>query len=149
MIEDLKEACDRVITDPALAPGHGVTHCNEGARIVARAMGCREFDGEGLLADDMVRIMDSNDSGRWMSVDGPSFSAHAMNGGLGFAAMSSSRLGEAHGHIAAGYPAPMQESGSLGKAVPMVANVGRQEGEEKVSKAFPVSLGEPDYYIWS
>jgi len=73
--------------------------------------------------------------------------AHALGGGLAFAAMSSGQLGEAHGHITAIFPAPMQFSGSLNKNVCMVANVGKQNGEEKVSQAFPVALGEPDYFL--
>ena len=143
----LQDECDAVISDPSLEPSAGVTHCNEGARRVAHAMGYLGFDDESLLADDMVRIM--NDGAPWEKVDGATATAHALAGGLAFAAMSSVELGEEHGHIAAIYPAPMQPSGSLGKDVPMVANVGKQDREEKVSAAFPVALGEPDYFIWS
>lgn len=145
-MSDLKEACDDVIADWSLQPTAGVTHCNEGARRVAKALGCNEFDYVNLLADDMIEIMELG--GRWKKVDGEAATAYALRGGLAFAAMSSIRLNEAHGHIAAIYPAPMQYSGSLGKDVPMVANVGKQDAEEKVSKAFPVALGEPDYYCW-
>ncbi len=142
----LKDACDEVIADPALEPGGGVTHCNEGARRVAQALGCTDFDDENLLADDMVDIMAGGVG--WIRVEGDAATAHALNGGLAFAAMSSSRLGEAHGHIATIYPAPMEYSGSLARLVPFVANVGKQDREEKVSAAFPVSKGEPDYFVW-
>ena len=145
--EDLKAACDEVIADPALEPGNGVTHCNEGARRVAHAMGYFGFNDESLLADDMIAIM--NAGGPWSKVDGATATAHALAGGLAFAAMSSHQLDDAHGHIAALYPAPMQLSGSFSKDVPMVANVGKQDREEKVSAAFPVAFGEPDYFVLS
>lgn len=146
-LEALKAACDEVIADPGLAPGAGVTHCNEGARRVAQAMDCHDFDDESLLADDMVAIMHAG--GDWVKVIGSIASIHAGQGGLAFAAMSSAQLSEVHGHIAALYPAAMQFSGSLNRNVPMVANVGKQEREEKATEAFPVDLGEPDYFVWS
>lgn len=146
-MRSLQYICDEVIADPALEPVGGITFCNEGARRVAQALGCPDFDDEGLLADDMCDIMAAG--GRWTRVEGGEATDHALSGGLAFAAMSSSRLGEAHGHIAAIYPAPMEYSGSLARLVPMVANVGKQDREEKVSAAFPVSKGEPDYFIWS
>ncbi len=145
-IQLLMEACDAVIADPALEPSAGITHCNEGARRVAQAMGCSDFDDANLLADDLISIM--NAGGLWQRVDGQEASEHALLGGLAFAALSSARLEETHGHIAAIYPAEMEYSGSLARIVPMVANVGKQDREEKVSAAFPVSKGEPDYFIW-
>ena len=143
----LQEACDDVISDPSLAPAGGVTHCNEGAARVAEAMGCTELSG--YMADEQYQIMDSNLSGCWAKVDGRTATLHALDGGLAFAAMPSHRLKEAHGHIAAIYPAAMELSGSLGVDVPMVANVGKQDREEKASAAFPVADGEPDYFTWT
>ena len=151
MGELLKMACDAIIADPDLAPkrvdGVLVTHCNEGAEKVAEALGCTELSG--CLANEQVEIMKNNDSGRWKEVTGSEATIHALSGGLGFAAMSSEELGEAHGHICPIYPVGMQHSGSLNKDVPMVANVGQQNAEEKVSQAFPVKKGEPHYFIWS
>lgn len=156
--ELLKDACDQVIHDSDLAPKRDKsgaiveTHCNEGALLVARAMGCHEFDtpvgDDPLMADAMCQLMSDNVSGNWDKVDGSAATLHALSGGLGFAAMSSYELGEAHGHICAIYPVGMQESGSLGHDVPMVANVGVCLAEEKSSQAFPVSKGEASYYIW-
>lgn len=158
--ELLMDACNQVIHDLDLAPEKDPvtdkivkTHCNAGALLVAQAMGCHEFDAaEGadpLLADELVWVMRTNASGKWTKVTGSEATIHALGGGLGFAAMTAAELGEAHGHIAAIYPVGMQMSGSLKKDVPMVANVGMDQGEEKVSKAFPVSKGEPDYFIWT
>lgn len=155
----LKEACDMVIHDPDLAPevDHVAnkvtkTHCNEGALLVAQAMGCAEFDVpagvDPLTADQMVSLMISNESGRWRLADGAAATIHALDGGLGFAAMSSSQLKELHGHICAVYPVGMGMSGSLGHDVPYVANVGTCQAEEKSSQAFPPSKGEASYFIY-
>lgn len=148
----LKAACDAVVRDPALFPvkdaaGNIVeTHCNFGAVRVANAMGCHELDH--LMADDQHATMLVNKSGLWKKADGAAAAAHAMAGGLAFASASGAMLGEAHGHIAAVCPEPMQFSGSLGKDVPILANVGKTDAEEKESLAFPVAKGEPDYFVW-
>lgn len=157
--ELLRDACDQVIHDPDLAPKMDPltekvveTHCNQGALIVAQAMGCHEFDTpvgtDPMTADQMVSLMVSNESGRWSAVSGSDAAIHALGGGLCFAAMSSEQLEEAHGHIAAVYPVGMQASGSLKRDVPMVANVGTCQAEERSSSAFPVSRGEATYYAW-
>jgi hypothetical protein len=146
----LKAACDAVIKDPALAPrlagGVMTTYCNVGAIRVANARGCRELDG--LMADDQYKVMAANALGTWRkAASGAEASLWAQQGGLAFAAMTGKMLGEEHGHIAAIYPAPMQMSGSLGHPVPIVANVGKTNAQEKESLAFPVAKGEPDYFI--
>lgn len=145
-VQELQAACDAALANPAFQPADGVTHCNEAARAIAHAMGYFAFDPPELLADDMVVIL--NAGGVWAKVDGPTAAAHAVAGGLAFAAMSSGQLGEAHGHLSALYPLPMQFSGSLNKLVPMLANVGQTVGVSKESAAFPVALGEPDYFIF-
>lgn len=142
----LRDACAAAVSNPAFAPGNGVTHCNQAAQFIANAMGCTELDNK--MADQQHAAMVANTSGRWTKVDGASATAFALLGGLGFASMSSAQLKEAHGHIAAIYPAPMQFSGSLNKNIPIVANVGVNESEEKESMAFPVAMGEPDYFIY-
>ena len=152
-VEELKAACDSVINNPALRPANGKTHCNAGALETAQAADCHEFDveegAEPLIADEMYAIMAADESGRWEKVDGATATEHALAGGLGYAALPSARLHEAHGHIATIYPTEMQMSGSLGKEVPVVANVGVTDAEEKESLAFPVAYGEPDYFIFS
>ena len=148
----LKEVCDAIIADPSLRPIKNAqgqiieTHCNFGAIRVANSLGCHELDGK--MADDQYGVMSSNSSGLWVRVDGAAATAFALTGGLAFAAMSSKQLGEIHGHITAIYPAPMQWSGSLNKNVPVVANVGVVDAEEKESMAFPVARGEPDYFVY-
>lgn len=149
----LKAACDAAIADPKLQPiadpNTGAiieTHCNFGAMRIAHALGCDEL--QGFMADDQYRIMEQNRSGLWYKVGGPMAAGLAQQGQLVFAAMTSVMLGEAHGHIAACYPAPMVLSGSLGRMVPVVCNIGRKDVEEPESWAFPVAKGEADYFAW-
>lgn len=145
----LKDACDSTLADPELAPrnvdGGLVTFCNKGAERIAEAMGCTDLCA--MMADEQYEVLAAG--GRWTKVSGSEATIHALGGGLAFAAMSSARLGEAHGHIAAVYPIGMQASGSLGHDVPMLANVGKNVGVMKSSAAFPVAAGEADYFIWS
>lgn len=149
----LKAACDAVIADPKLRPildpntGQIVTtFCNFGAMRVAHAMGCDEL--QGLTADNQYAVMNANKSGLWIKVQGLMAAGLAQQGCLVFAAMTAAMLGEAHGHIAAVAPVPMQFSGSLNRSVPCVANVGATTGIMKSSQAFPVSKGETSYFAW-
>jgi hypothetical protein len=145
----LKEACEYIVSTKALQPRDGKTFCNMAARYVAQALGCNEFDDISLTAEDMGQIMLKNKSGRWSGVGGAKATAHALAGGLGFAFMSKAALESEHAHIAVVAPLPEDFSSSLCKTVPQLANVGRTNGYMKSSKAFPVSKGEADYYIWT
>jgi hypothetical protein len=148
----LKSAQAAILADQSLQPvkdaaGNIIeTHCNFGAERVAREMGCLELDG--MVADDQYATMARNASKLWAKVSGQTAAAHAMAGGLAFAAMTAAQLGDAHGHIASISPEPMQWSGSLGKDVPMVVNIGRVDTDEKESMAFPVAKGEPSYFTY-
>jgi hypothetical protein len=155
--ELLKDACDQVINDPDLAPEIGpdgrvlVTHCNAGALLTAQALACHEFDAEGepLMADEMIALMERNESGKWSTGTSSETAIHALSGGLAFAAKTSAELEETHGHICTVYPASQQWSNSWKKDTVMVANVGKQNREEKASEAFPVLKGEPTFYIFT
>lgn len=164
--QDLADVGAEIVHDPALQPERDSagrileTHCNEGAERVAHVAGCFELDGK--MADQQYEVMEANESGKWLKVDGETASLHAQGhpegqlgmcpdgcaGGLAFAALPSYRLGELHGHIAAVAPEPMEMSGSLGHDVPMVFNVGKTNADEKESAAFPVARGEADYFVW-
>lgn len=166
--EILKAACDGVVAATELRPEYSVksgkllrTFCNIGARRVAQAMGCHDFDDTDLNADAMHALM----LAKWKKVDSREAVLHALDGGLAFASMTGKQLGDEHGHIAAVRPEARQRSGSLGVDVPMVANVGKGDPDApmlpgaqtgiktkrnwncKSSQAFPVSKGEPDYFI--
>lgn len=163
----LKEACDAIVAAPELRPEYSaggdllVTFCNIGARRVAQALGCHDFDDVELHADQMHAIMTE----KWLQVTGVQATLRALDGGLAFASMTSTELGETHGHIAAIRPEAQQPSSTLGRDVPMVANVGRGDPQAplipgpragvrtkrnwncRVSQAFPVAKGEPDYFV--
>jgi hypothetical protein len=147
--ELLKDACDSILAESDFEAHDGKTFCNVASLMVAQAMGCDEFDtpdGEDpLMADEMIGLMSSNVSGHWTVGTGSEATIHALGGGLAFAAMSSHDLGEAHGHIAVIAPKTREFSGSLKKEVPVCANAGRLM---KVSQAFPVSKGEPMYFLF-
>lgn len=140
--DTLKKACDAVLSDPSLRPSSGVTHCNQALARIASACGYTAF--AGLLADDILAEVVA--APEWEEVSGSDAAIHALSGGLVFAGMSSTRMGEAHGHVAAIYPLGMGRSGSLGHDVPMVANVGKFVGICLSTEAFPVAVGEASYY---
>lgn len=154
---DLKTLLDGIVINKAFAPEFDTkgkllaTHCNGALRAAAHGMGCNEFDDLNLLMDDMIAIARKNASGRWSIVDGARAAIHALDGKFGFGGKTSAELNDKHGHGATIYPLGMQRSGSLGKDVPMCANLGGDPktcGVVKISQAFPVSKGEPAYFIW-
>lgn len=171
--DDLRERCDALVSDPSLQPEYSRdgkplrTFCNFGARRMAQASGCREFDGD-MNADAMYAAMTANKTGKWEKVDGRAAALHAIDGGLVFACATSVSMRAAHGHIAVVRPEGTQKSATLGHDVPMVANIGvgdpsaplidtgkdmgiktRRNWNCKVSQAFPCKkYGEPSYFIW-
>ena len=156
----LMDACNLIINDPSLQPEYDKvtgcltkTHCNQACLLVARTMGCLEFNTpvnkDPLRADEMISLMLANASGKWRTGTGSEATIHALSGGLAIAAMSSKVLKAAHGHVAIVAPIGMQNSGSLKKDVPLVANIGKTVGIMKSSGAFPVSVGEAQYFLYA
>ena len=148
----LKAACDAALADPELAAERDIagniiaTHCNLGAQKIANAMGCHDLDDK--MADQQYMTMSADVTGRWSSLSDVEAANCAQSGILVLAAMSSAKLREKHGHIAVLYPAPREFSGSLMSLVPMVANIGKENKVMRVTQAFPIAYGEPDYYAW-
>ena len=145
-LDVLKATIKELLSDPNIVAHNGATYCNLAAMRAARAFGCDELDNS--MADDQYNTMMVNASKRWARVSGMTAAAHSGVGGLAFAAKFSASMNEAHGHIALLSPLPMQMSGSLGKMVPVVCNIGKENGEMRVSKCFPVAYSEPDYFIY-
>ena len=168
---DLKIFQEELLLDYKLWPIYskdGVlqkTFCNLGARQVAQFLGCKEFDDMNLTADLMFDVMTKNVSKKWAPSTGANAQNYAYKGGLAFAAMTSYRMKEVHGHIASVTQDPLEGSGSLGHAVPFVCNIARGDPTEdlqprndgtatrpnyicKSSQAFPVAFGEANYFIW-
>ncbi len=145
--EKVKEFMLALVKAPELQPTNGKTFCNIAARRVAQFFGCHDFDAPNLLADEMIWILLG--STYWIkTMDGEVAAAFAQSGNLAFAVMSSERLGDDHGHIAAVFPAQCELSPSLGHPVPLLANVGKTCGITKESLDFPVAKGEADYFLW-
>ena len=139
-VEKLKALCVKAVND--LQPKDGKTFCNVAVRGIAGAMGCRHFN-DGMLANDMILEMAKNTAFRLDN--GERAQAHADKGGLAIAA----KQAQPHGHVAVIYPmGALYLSGSWKKLVPYVAQVGSHNAIEPVSKAFPVSEPEPQYFLW-
>lgn len=126
-MSDLKAICDAVIADPELLPRGGKTYCNVASRRIAAGMG---FQMDVMLANAMIDFLAKHPEWKEASINDAA--THGQNGKLAFVALSD----EPHGHIAAVYPAPSEDSGSWGRKVPMIANVGTTNGVMKLSMAF-------------
>lgn len=135
---DLKAICDRVVTDPELAPRDGKTYCNVASHRIAIAMG---FQMEMMLANAMIEYLAKDPAWKEASLDGAG--EHGLSGRLAFVALSE----EPHGHIAALYPAPPAESSSWGQKVPIIANVGKVNGIMRLSGAFKAADKERIRYF--
>lgn len=144
----LSDFLDALVLRPEFQPRNNRTYCNRASVEVCHFFGVRDFDIENLLADGMVNYLEGNLSGCWSRIDYEFASQQAQEGNLVFAALGSWVLNEDHGHIAACYPSPMQESGSLGHPVPMLANCGRVNGILKSSEVFPVKVGMPRFFLF-
>jgi len=143
----LSELLDALKLDVSLFARDGRTFCNVGVTRVASAYGY--IFAPDTLANDMIKIMRGDR--RWTNVfsNGTKAHYHACAGGLAVAAIAM----DGHGHVACVAPSPMCFSGSLGRYVPMIMNVGKNEaigGHSqycRVSQAFPVAHGEPEYFL--
>ncbi len=139
--EKLIALCRDVMTSPDLRPRDGKTYCNYAVMRVAEGLGLEPWRKDDM-ANDMIDVMES--SGMFAKETAERASKHAMKGGFAVAAHKYAQ----HGHVAVVYPTACQHSGSLGKDVAMVANVGKENGLMLSSQAFPVAQGEATYYLY-
>lgn len=129
----LRQLCEAVLEDPRYQPKYGITHCNEAVAEIAYGLG---YGGlSGLMANSIVTLMDIH----WQKVDGKRAAELASQDVLVVAGHKDTP----HGHVAVVYPAPMQRSGSWGKDVPLLCNVGKRNAIMRASQAFRT---EPVYY---
>jgi hypothetical protein len=128
----LKALCDAAVSAPEFQPKDGVTHCNQAVRSIALGMGYTGFAPDEL-ATHMIGFMAASPD--WEAVNMEHAAQFAQAGRMVVACM----VEQSHGHVAVLYPAPMQQSGSLGYEVPMIANVGKTNGVMRASQAFPVA----------
>lgn len=148
--KELDELCMELVTDPDLkqrdydGDGDLDTFCNRAVMRACRRYGERRLDGK--RANQMVSLLTVGLSG-WARASAEQAIAHAAAGGLAIAGKHYPSVG----HVAVVAPRPGQFSPSWGKVVPVLANVGtaRAHGLRRASEAFPVSLGEPDYWTFT
>lgn len=160
----LKEILDAVREQADLRPqvdeeGHVLrTFCNIGLDRILGLCGIprliNKVSMQPLCANDICDYM-RNSFTRWTKVTGEVACARASQGIL-VVACRHSDTANGHGHIAAVYPAPMQNSGSWGKDVPMLNNIGRpfkpkppfteEDLKNRVLKSSQCFRKEPDYY---
>jgi hypothetical protein len=136
----LKALCDEAVTNPAwvehdiTGDGKTETFCNRAARFIAEGMGCFRFRHD-QSANQMLRAM-AADPENWLAEDDLArLSKAACRGALAFVGIED----EPHGHINAVAPLPMEQSGTWGRPVPMVAQVGTARvgnGVKKLSAAY-------------
>ena len=139
-VNQLKIILDTVRVQPDLAPHDGETFCNIALDRVLGLCGIPRMVGENgapLMANEMIDFM--RESPDYAKINGDAACARASQGILVIACQQE----EGHGHVCPVYPATMEMSGSWGKTVPMVSNVGRTVGVMRVSQAFKT---EPDFY---
>lgn len=150
--EELDNLCHELIADPALwahditGDGKPETFCSQAVRRAANRYGCSDFGAElDPITANMICDRLAGGLPGWRQDTGDRAAAHALKGGLAIAA----KAYEPHGHVAVVAPRAMQHSGSWGKDVPVLANVGKPPNRfEKVSEAFPVAAGEPGFYLY-
>jgi len=162
--QHLKEILDTVRQQEDLRPlvdkdGHVLaTYCNIGLDRVLGLCGIPRMTNrltqQPLMANDMCDYM-RNSFTRWTKVSGEVACARASQGILVVACRRSDTF-NGHGHVAVVYPAPMQNSGSWGKDVPMLNNIGRpfkpkppfteEDLKNRVLKSSQCFRKEPDYY---
>lgn len=139
----LQKACEAAVVKKGYEQKGDTTYCNFAAWEICAAMDYTVFGDNKMMANQMFDHMIADPA--WTIQDSGRANAHAMKGGLAIAAAKA----DGHGHVAVVYPGPMLFSGSLNKYVPCLANVGRtnKNGIIKASEAFPVSKGEPTYFL--
>lgn len=138
-VSRLRSLCEDAVTRKEWQPTEKSTFCNFASAWFANHYG---FSGlKGKLANDQVRALKDNPS--WEVVDTTTAIKQARFGSLVLAGKEY----DDHGHIATCYPGISAYSGTWAKEVPLVANVGRNNGVMPCSQAFPVRQGEPFYFL--
>lgn len=128
-IERLRMLGMEAVGNPVFAPRDGKTHCNRSSKFIAEGMGYYGLPAN-TLANDFIAILAIAPGWVEDTID----RAHkaAMRGQLAFVCLED----HPHGHIAAVAPEPMEFSGSWGVEVPLLFNVGRENGLMKASKVY-------------
>jgi hypothetical protein len=115
--------CDCYDNKALLPTPQGTTWCNEAVGMICEAMGCHELSGK--MADEMVELLKS--SADWSLVPLEKAQEMANHGSLLVAALSSSELGQTHGHVCVIRPGKPVYSGKWNTNLcPRVLNIGAE-----------------------
>jgi hypothetical protein len=135
----LASACEKVINIPAFQPlPDGTTYCNYAVDLICFML---EYPGFGGLTANQIyskckerhRQGSAEEAAQWADE-------------YGYIAIASHFNQSGHGHCAVIYPKKMEISGSYGRPVPFIANVGHINGILKVSQCFKLE-DEPHYFL--
>lgn len=127
-----------------LLPVGFVTHCNEAIRRTFSMSGFPNTFTKDEVANAIIDQLKRSNSG-FREVGTVEAWKAAQQGELVIAGHKYAT----HGHVAMVYPSDeMKHSASWDKDVPLLSNVGKHNEIMKVSDAFPVSLGEPQYFVY-
>jgi len=139
----LKSVCDIVVKAPEFVRNGEETYCNLAVRKILGGIGLDLFYHEAkkraMLANEMIDYMEGQRAKFAKLDDGTDAFLEAKQGIVVIAC----ERGSSHGHVAVVCPDPMALSGSWGKMVPMLANVGKKNGVMRASLCFQE---EPTYY---
>lgn len=143
-VAELKAVCEELLKAKDLqpSPDGSITHCSEFVLRCALATDCNSFK-LGDVANVQIDIMSDEENG-WSMNTPEAAVLHASRGGLAIAAAK----GTPHGHVCVVAPYSMEMSMSLGRVVPVVYNCGKTVGLMRVTQAFPVAGGMPNFYLW-
>lgn len=114
------------------------TYCNWALADIADHCGCKEIRGKTA---NQIQAFALTHPEIFRQDTGDRAALHANRGGFAFA----SQVGEHHGHVATVAPMEMEQSGSWAKKVPVLANIGKENGLMRASKCFKT---EPLYFLW-
>lgn len=142
--DNLKNILDSVRSMPDLLPEGETTHCNEAVRRSFALSGFPKVFAKNEMANAIIDQLKQPNNG-FREVGTIEAWKAAQEGELVIAGHKYTT----HGHVAMVYPSDeMKHSASWDKDVPLVSNIGKTNMIMKVSDAFPVALGEPNYFAF-
>lgn len=128
---------------PKLMDGFSITYCNQFIMYLCDGLGYEEFGGKN--ANEIFDFMSDPKNG-WLSVDEQVAQSHANNGAIVLAGWKNPT---GHGHVCLVLPGILEKSGSYGRAVPKVCNIGKDVFfGKKLSFAFAPSQS-PTLFVLS
>jgi len=119
-------------------PRNGTTYCNMGVNHIESVGGNDDYNG--LTANQIVKKLQYKNYAREITPE--EAVAYAKKGVTVIAGVTE----KGHGHVAIVAPMKMERSGSWGRNVPYVFNVGADNGVMKASDAFS-SRNKPRFYV--